>query len=62
MFFPLPSLPTGSVLLEMQSRLQDFRHFSIGLLADLEMSEQQQNKVGSWPKRVPVSASPLARI
>lgn len=34
-----------SVLLEMQTRLQEFNSFSIGLLADLEMSEQQQNKV-----------------
>lgn len=34
----------SSVLLEMQTRLQDFRSFSIGLLADLEMTEQQQNK------------------
>lgn len=29
----------------MQTRLQDFNSFSIGLLADLEMSEQLQNKV-----------------
>lgn len=29
----------------MQARLQDFNSFSIGLLADLEMSEQLQNKV-----------------
>lgn len=29
----------------MQTRLQDFNSFSIGLLADLEMNEQQQNKV-----------------
>ncbi|XP_042356811.1 inhibitor of nuclear factor kappa-B kinase subunit epsilon isoform X2 [Plectropomus leopardus] len=34
----------SSVLLEMQTRLQDFSSFSTGLLADLEMSEQQQNK------------------
>ncbi|TNN63304.1 hypothetical protein EYF80_026480 [Liparis tanakae] len=33
-----------SVLLEMQTRLQDFSSFSTGLLADLEMSEQHQNK------------------
>lgn len=31
----------------MQTRLQEFNSFSIGLLADLEMSEQQQNKVSS---------------
>lgn len=29
----------------MQTRLQDFNSFSIGLLSDLQMSEQQQNKV-----------------
>ncbi|KAJ4926728.1 hypothetical protein JOQ06_014475 [Pogonophryne albipinna] len=34
----------SSVLLEMQTRLQDFCSFSTGLLADLEMSEQRQNK------------------
>ncbi|XP_039971588.1 inhibitor of nuclear factor kappa-B kinase subunit epsilon isoform X2 [Xiphias gladius] len=34
----------SSVLLEMQTRLQDFNSFSTGLLADLEMSEQHQNK------------------
>ncbi|XP_034726004.1 inhibitor of nuclear factor kappa-B kinase subunit epsilon isoform X2 [Etheostoma cragini] len=34
----------SSVLLEMQTRLQDFNSFSTGLLADLEMSEQRQNK------------------
>ncbi|XP_038553273.1 inhibitor of nuclear factor kappa-B kinase subunit epsilon [Micropterus salmoides] len=34
----------SSVLLEMQTRLQDFSSFSTGLLADLEMSEQHQNK------------------
>ncbi|XP_070815835.1 inhibitor of nuclear factor kappa-B kinase subunit epsilon isoform X1 [Chaetodon trifascialis] len=34
----------SSVLLEMQTRLQDFSSFSTGLLADLEMSEQCQNK------------------
>ncbi|XP_068172499.1 inhibitor of nuclear factor kappa-B kinase subunit epsilon isoform X2 [Antennarius striatus] len=34
----------SSVLLEMHTRLQDFSFFSKGLLADLEMSEQQQNK------------------
>ncbi|XP_056886220.1 inhibitor of nuclear factor kappa-B kinase subunit epsilon [Takifugu flavidus] len=34
----------SSVLLEMQTRLQEFNSFSIGLLADLEMSEQQKNK------------------
>ncbi|KAK5607569.1 hypothetical protein CRENBAI_013940 [Crenichthys baileyi] len=34
----------SSVLLEMQTRLQDFNSFSAGLLADLEISEQQQNK------------------
>lgn len=36
-----------SVLLEMQTRLQDFSSFSTGLLADLEMSEQHQNKVNN---------------
>uniref|UniRef100_A0A8C9XQV4 Inhibitor of nuclear factor kappa B kinase subunit epsilon n=1 Tax=Sander lucioperca TaxID=283035 RepID=A0A8C9XQV4_SANLU len=35
----------SSVLLEMQTRLQDFSSFSTGLLADLEMNEQRQNKV-----------------
>uniref|UniRef100_A0AAQ5XBF4 Protein kinase domain-containing protein n=1 Tax=Amphiprion ocellaris TaxID=80972 RepID=A0AAQ5XBF4_AMPOC len=35
----------SSVMLEMQTRLQDFSSFSTGLLADLEMSEQRQNKV-----------------
>lgn len=34
----------SSVLMEMQTRLQDFSSFSVGLLADLEMSEQRQNK------------------
>uniref|UniRef100_A0A4W6DNG2 Inhibitor of nuclear factor kappa B kinase subunit epsilon n=1 Tax=Lates calcarifer TaxID=8187 RepID=A0A4W6DNG2_LATCA len=34
----------SSVLLEMQTRLQDFSSFSTGLLADLEMAEQRQNK------------------
>ncbi|XP_031179019.1 inhibitor of nuclear factor kappa-B kinase subunit epsilon isoform X2 [Sander lucioperca] len=34
----------SSVLLEMQTRLQDFSSFSTGLLADLEMNEQRQNK------------------
>ncbi|TDH14152.1 hypothetical protein EPR50_G00041470 [Perca flavescens] len=34
----------SSVLLEMQTRLQDFSSFSTGLLADLAMSEQRQNK------------------
>ncbi|XP_034537118.1 inhibitor of nuclear factor kappa-B kinase subunit epsilon [Notolabrus celidotus] len=34
----------SSVLLEMQTRLQDFGSFSTGLLADLEMSNQCQNK------------------
>uniref|UniRef100_UPI0037E9176D inhibitor of nuclear factor kappa-B kinase subunit epsilon n=1 Tax=Semicossyphus pulcher TaxID=241346 RepID=UPI0037E9176D len=34
----------SSVLLEMQTRLQDFSSFSTGLLADLEMSNQRQNK------------------
>ncbi|XP_074523004.1 inhibitor of nuclear factor kappa-B kinase subunit epsilon [Halichoeres trimaculatus] len=34
----------SSVLLEMQTRLQDFGSFSTGLLADLEMSNQRQNK------------------
>ncbi|XP_075999613.1 inhibitor of nuclear factor kappa-B kinase subunit epsilon [Genypterus blacodes] len=34
----------NSVLLEMQSRMEDFSSFSSGLLADLEMSEQRQNK------------------
>ncbi|XP_037637196.1 inhibitor of nuclear factor kappa-B kinase subunit epsilon [Sebastes umbrosus] len=34
----------SSILLEMQTRLQDFSSFSTGLLADLEMSEQRQNK------------------
>lgn len=35
----------SSVLLEMQTRLQDFSSFSTGLLADLEISNQRQNKV-----------------
>lgn len=35
----------SSVMLEMQTRLQDFSSFSAGLLADLEMSEQCQSKV-----------------
>nr|XP_057911606.1 inhibitor of nuclear factor kappa-B kinase subunit epsilon [Doryrhamphus excisus]XP_057911607.1 inhibitor of nuclear factor kappa-B kinase subunit epsilon [Doryrhamphus excisus] len=34
----------SSVLLEMQTHLQDFGSFSTGLLADLEITEQQQNK------------------
>lgn len=34
-----------SVLLDMQTRLQDFTSFSAGLLGDLDISEQQQNKV-----------------
>nr|XP_043880712.1 inhibitor of nuclear factor kappa-B kinase subunit epsilon isoform X3 [Solea senegalensis]XP_043880713.1 inhibitor of nuclear factor kappa-B kinase subunit epsilon isoform X3 [Solea senegalensis] len=34
----------SSVLLEMQTRLHDFSSFSTGLLADLVMSEQCQNK------------------
>ncbi|XP_029005740.1 inhibitor of nuclear factor kappa-B kinase subunit epsilon isoform X2 [Betta splendens] len=34
----------SSVLLEMQTRLRDFSSFSTGLLADLETSEQRQNK------------------
>ncbi|CAN9512323.1 unnamed protein product [Ophioblennius macclurei] len=34
----------SSVLQEMQTRLLDFSSFSVGLLADLEMSEQNQNK------------------
>ncbi|XP_026163545.1 inhibitor of nuclear factor kappa-B kinase subunit epsilon [Mastacembelus armatus] len=34
----------NSVLLEMHTRLQDFSSFSIGLLADLEMSDERQNK------------------
>lgn len=34
-----------SLMLEMQTRLQDFSSFSAGLIADLEMSEQCQNKV-----------------
>ncbi|XP_054472803.1 inhibitor of nuclear factor kappa-B kinase subunit epsilon [Anoplopoma fimbria] len=34
----------SSVLMEMQTRLQDFSSFSTGLLADLEMSEQCQYK------------------
>ncbi|XP_029948368.1 inhibitor of nuclear factor kappa-B kinase subunit epsilon [Salarias fasciatus] len=34
----------SSVLQEMQTRLVDFSSFSTGLLADLEMSEQCQNK------------------
>ncbi|XP_029908411.1 inhibitor of nuclear factor kappa-B kinase subunit epsilon [Myripristis murdjan] len=34
----------NSVLLEMQNRLEDFSSFSRGLLADLELCEQQQNK------------------
>ncbi|XP_027134910.1 inhibitor of nuclear factor kappa-B kinase subunit epsilon isoform X3 [Larimichthys crocea] len=42
----LASTKTWSgVLLEMHTRLQDFSFFSKGLLADLEMSEQNQNKV-----------------
>lgn len=32
------------VLLEMQTQLQDFTSFSAGLLAELKISEQQQNK------------------
>uniref|UniRef100_A0A3Q1JQ09 Protein kinase domain-containing protein n=1 Tax=Anabas testudineus TaxID=64144 RepID=A0A3Q1JQ09_ANATE len=39
----------SSVLLEMQTRLHDFSSFSTGLLADLEMSEQRQNKVNNSP-------------
>ncbi|XP_062254564.1 inhibitor of nuclear factor kappa-B kinase subunit epsilon isoform X1 [Platichthys flesus] len=35
----------SSVLQEMQTRLHDFSSFSTGLLTDLEMSEQRQNKV-----------------
>ncbi|XP_053172716.1 inhibitor of nuclear factor kappa-B kinase subunit epsilon [Scomber japonicus] len=35
----------SSVLVDMQTRLQDFSSFSRGLLADLEMNEQRQNKV-----------------
>lgn len=34
-----------SILQEMQTRLHDFTSFSTGLLADLERSEQCQNKV-----------------
>lgn len=34
----------SSVMLEMQTRLLDFGSFSTGLLADLEMNEQHQNK------------------
>ncbi|XP_034022810.1 inhibitor of nuclear factor kappa-B kinase subunit epsilon [Thalassophryne amazonica] len=34
----------SSLLLEMQTRLEDFSSFSVGLLADLEISEQCQNK------------------
>ncbi|KAM3622312.1 uncharacterized protein V6R79_023058 [Siganus canaliculatus] len=34
----------SSVLLDMQTRLQDFSSFSTGLLADLEMNEKCQNK------------------
>ncbi|KAF7660658.1 hypothetical protein LDENG_00276880 [Lucifuga dentata] len=34
----------SSVLLDMQSRLEDFSSFSTGLMADLEMNEQRQNK------------------
>nr|XP_020448929.1 inhibitor of nuclear factor kappa-B kinase subunit epsilon-like [Monopterus albus]XP_020448930.1 inhibitor of nuclear factor kappa-B kinase subunit epsilon-like [Monopterus albus] len=34
----------SSVLLEMHTRLQDFSSFSTGLLAELEMNEQRQNK------------------
>ncbi|XP_061687643.1 inhibitor of nuclear factor kappa-B kinase subunit epsilon isoform X4 [Syngnathoides biaculeatus] len=33
------------ILLEMQNHLQDFSSFSTGLLADLEITEQHQNKV-----------------
>ncbi|XP_005739514.1 inhibitor of nuclear factor kappa-B kinase subunit epsilon [Pundamilia nyererei] len=35
----------NSLMLELQTRLQDFSSFSAGLIADLEMSEQCQNKV-----------------
>ncbi|XP_071373900.1 inhibitor of nuclear factor kappa-B kinase subunit epsilon isoform X2 [Centroberyx affinis] len=34
----------SSILVEMQTRLEDFSFFSRGLLADLEMCEQHQNK------------------
>ncbi|XP_078139796.1 inhibitor of nuclear factor kappa-B kinase subunit epsilon [Centroberyx gerrardi] len=34
----------SSILVEMQTRLEDFSSFSRGLLADLEMCEQHQNK------------------
>ncbi|KAM4587836.1 inhibitor of nuclear factor kappa-B kinase subunit epsilon [Odontesthes bonariensis] len=34
----------SSVMLEMQTRLEDFASFSTGLLADLEMNEQHQTK------------------
>ncbi|XP_017271157.1 inhibitor of nuclear factor kappa-B kinase subunit epsilon [Kryptolebias marmoratus] len=34
----------NSAILEMQTRLQDFGSFSTGLLADLDVNEQQQNK------------------
>ncbi|XP_061583622.1 inhibitor of nuclear factor kappa-B kinase subunit epsilon [Cololabis saira] len=34
----------SSVLLEMQTRLEDFSSFSTGLLSELEMNEQYQNK------------------
>ncbi|XP_061544030.1 inhibitor of nuclear factor kappa-B kinase subunit epsilon isoform X3 [Phycodurus eques] len=33
------------ILLEMQNHLQDFSSFSTGLLADLEITEQHQNKI-----------------
>ncbi|XP_069393919.1 inhibitor of nuclear factor kappa-B kinase subunit epsilon isoform X1 [Paralichthys olivaceus] len=35
----------SSVLLEMQTRLHDFKAFSTGLLTDLDMSEERQNKI-----------------
>ncbi|XP_008407472.1 inhibitor of nuclear factor kappa-B kinase subunit epsilon isoform X1 [Poecilia reticulata] len=34
----------SSILLNMQTRLQDFTSFSAGLLGDLDVSEQQQSK------------------
>ncbi|XP_028260739.1 inhibitor of nuclear factor kappa-B kinase subunit epsilon isoform X2 [Parambassis ranga] len=40
----LASTRTWSSILEMQTRLQDFSSFSTGLLADLQMCEQRQNK------------------
>ena len=38
-----------SILHNMQSKLEDFGHLSRGLMADLEMCEERQNKVDPWP-------------